>query len=255
MSNKKTLEFFGPNGEVKHYIPLSARIGDFLAAYPKDKYRVEVEHYDPMACKPGLLALYQAALAAGKRPDEVGLPAISAGDVMVFKATLYGTDDKPLETASALRVVKHYKDWEKGETAARQRLIASLGFGGEVFDQDESDDIRDQGYSFNPPAEDVNQDVCPAPSDVNQDAHPAPSDANEPLAQSHNPSPVMATETPPEAQPAQPAQAQLQDDAVEQIPDRLIRQIAHQARLKNRDIPEVKTVQEAKQALKQLMQA
>jgi hypothetical protein len=265
MSNMK-IELFTPEGGVKSYKLFSARLPDFLKAYPKEQgYRVQVEASDTLTSKAGLLRLYEVAIAAGKSPDQVGLPPIPAGDVVVFKATLLDKDGVALESASALRVIRQYKDWEKGETAARQRLISALGFGGDCFDEDELSDIEEQGLQVDPgknsqpskaPASTTSDDASAEKEDVpSQQTVSCEGDHAEQSADGAAPD---SQDTASPDQPAPSMQAKQADESPEKgevIPDRLIRQIEHQAKLKGVDVPEVGSVKEAKQALKKLMQS
>lgn len=263
------IELFTPEGEVKDYKLFSARLPEFLKAYPKDQgYRVTVDTSDTLSSKPGLLKLYEAAIAAGKSPADVGLPALPAGDVVVFKASLLDKDGRVLECASALRVIRQYKDWEKGETAARQRLIAALGFGGDCFDIDEMSDIEDQGMMSEPKGQ-----ASQAPGGQSQEQKPQQTEKQETVK------PDAAVEAAPATTTEQGATDESADagtdatsagsapaddvakstpqgdTAVEEIPARLIRQIQHQAKLKGKDVPEFNSVREAKQALKDLMRS
>lgn len=251
MSNKK-IELFTPEGEVKEYKLFSARLPAFLNAYPKEKgYRVQVEASDPLSSKAGLLRLYEAAISAGKSPDQVGLPPIPAGDVVVFKATLMDREGNALESASALRVIRQYKDWEKGETAARQRLISALGFGGDCFDADELSDIEDQGLQIEPhktKVTEVPKKEKPSSDTENVTAEDAQPDASPQAEESEK----DVLDKSPERSMVDKAGSV---EKKEEIPDRLIRQIEHQAKLKGVDAPKVGTVKEAKQALKKLMQS
>lgn len=215
----EAVTLFTPEGDMVRYRRLSARLPEFLETYPpREGFRVEVKYLDPVEVKPGLKSLYEAALAAGKAPVEMGLPALTATTV-IFRAELIDTDGRILATASALRPIQSYKDWEKGETAARQRLLAALGFGGEVFDADEAGDQADQGLSHQAQAQ----------------AEP---------------------EQPPrERQAQQPVQQRTKAGEWEPIPQSLQRQIDHQARILGVAPPVVTTVAEAKAALKRLLGA
>ncbi|HMQ39442.1 MAG TPA: hypothetical protein PKA07_17910, partial [Micropruina sp.] len=144
----KIVEWFSSEGEVVRYRPLSARLPEFLAVYgPERGFSVDTELQDPLSLKPGLSKLYEIALQAGRKPEEVGLPPLSAAaQTLVCRATLRDPAGRVLATATAAKVIESYKDLEVLETAARQRLLAALGFGGEALDADESQDQTDQGF-------------------------------------------------------------------------------------------------------------
>lgn len=229
------ITLFTPEGETVRYRRLSARLPKFLEAYPpREGFRVEAKYLDPVEVKPGLKRLYEAALTAGKTPAEAGLPALTATTV-IFRAELIDAEGRILATASALRPIQSYKDWEKGETAARQRLLAALGFGGEVFDEDEAGDQADQGLSNQAPT------------------HQEPA-----LTETEPPPGERPTAPPagnPERQRVQPSARQASQQGAEAIPQSLLRQLAHQAHIKGVEPPTVTTVADAKAALKQLLSA
>ena len=151
MSNKIVV-LYTPDGEAVQYRPLSERIKDFLAVYgPEQGYAVETVFQDSLSLKTGLLKLYESALQAGRKPEEVGLPPlVEAGQVLVCRATLKNREGRIVATTHAAKVILSYKDLEILETAARQRLLAALGFGGEVLDADENQDQHDQGFVERP---------------------------------------------------------------------------------------------------------
>lgn len=262
--SKKVIELFTPEGDVKEYKPFSARLPEFLKTYPKSEgYQVSVETTDTLSSKPSMFKLYEAAIAAGKNPTELGLPPLPAGDVVVFKASLLNKDGVVLESATALRVIREYKDWEKGETAARQRLIAALGFGGDCFDDDEISDIQDQGLSTGQsrPAQQApsNSESEPAKAPAKAAAKPAAAQQvqQEPSARPNDESKTAAAVTRSDVDQAKPTQKATSKDEgnSEEIPARIIRQIQHQANLKSKEIPAYSTVKEAKQVLKDLMRS
>ena len=149
----KIVEFFTPEGEVTHYRPLSARLPAFLAVYgPERGFSVDTEIVDSLSLKPGLLKLYEIVLHAGRKPEDAGLPPLNGtGQTLVGRATLRDREGRVLATATAAKPIQSYKDLEVLETAARQRLLAALGFGGEVLDADETLDQTDQGLVPRPP--------------------------------------------------------------------------------------------------------
>lgn len=230
MARADVVRIFTQDGEVVEYRLLSARIPEFRERYPVELgYRVEVDAVDAVSAKAGLLRLYEKSVEAGRKPEDVGLPPISAPETMLFRAVLRDADGKVLETASALKPIQSYKDWESGETAARQRLLAALGFGGDVFDRDEQSDIRDQGIEVAARGAPARQTAGPD----TQGAVAAPSGA--------------------EAMPEMPARSESAASAEGRVPPALARQIEHQARLRNVAVPAYGSVTEAKAALRSLL--
>jgi hypothetical protein len=237
---------------VSRYQPLSHRLPAFLDHYgPEKGYALVIEVQDALALRPGLLRLYEAALQAGRTPEEVGLPPLPKEPTLHFQATLLDAQGRVVGTAAALKPILAYKDFEGGETAARQRLVAALGFGGEVLDEDENQDRRTMGVaalgtSPTPPPQST---ADAPPATVTWPAEPSPGDA------------AAAPPTPPEptvsAQPLErePSGPQGTQASASPPPAALVAQINHVAKLKGLEAPAYTTAAEARKVLKQLMQA
>ena len=272
----KIVEFFTPEGEVTQYRPLSARLPTFLAVYgPERGFSVDTEIVDSLSLKPGLLKLYEIVLHAGRKPEEAGLPPLNGtGQTLVGRATLRDREGRVLATATAAKPIQSYKDLEVLETAARQRLLAALGFGGEVLDTDETRDQTDQGWVSRPivPAVPATravgatpivpppsiQDTAGTPASI-QDAAEAPASSQDApvaeVAEGVMPLAVAAGIPPVASPPAAPAPV-----AAPPVSDRdaraltaLIRQIEQQARVRGIEPPVVTTRQEAQVALQRLL--
>lgn len=156
-----------PDGP-KPYRKLSVRIPEFLRDYPvKEGFRILVRQLDALSYQKGLLELYQAAIRAGKKPSEVGLPEVQPEAAMVFEAVLVDRSGETLATATAVQRIREFKDWERGETAARQRLLAALGYGGDILDEDEAANLntswsaRTTGKAEPPPATPAQEPTAP----------------------------------------------------------------------------------------------
>lgn len=147
---------FTPEGETKSYVPLAARLPEFLKAYPPEKYSVVTE--------------YEPCPLAGDRP------------VFVFKASLVDAQGRVVATAHSRRSADQFKDFESGETSARQRLLAALGFGGEILEADEHRDFQAQGLTA--------QAQAPAPARSRPRMKIAPPPVRE---EAHGQPPVSAT--------------------------------------------------------------
>ncbi len=266
----KIVEWFSSEGEVVRYRPLSARLPEFLAVYgPERGFSVDTELQDPLRLKPGLSKLYEIALQAGRKPEEVGLPPLSAAaQTLVCRATLRDPAGRVLATATAAKVIESYKDLEVLETAARQRLLAALGFGGEALDADESQDQTDQGFVPRPrvpvaPAVQAEVRVpVMVPASIQDTAVPASSPdaavpASSPDAEIAEGVPLavvagMSLVASPPAAPA-PVVAPPVSDRDARVLTALIRQIEQQARVRGIEPPVVTTRQEAQAALQRLM--
>jgi hypothetical protein len=208
-------------GEQNTYIPFAERYQEFLNRYsPDDGYRVKIDTSDYLQQNPGLKCLYEKAIEAGRNPTEVGLPPIMA--ITIFRASLY-KDDSLIQTATAAKQLVSYKDWEVGETAARQRLIAAMGFASDFYLDDEIADLVAQGISVegaNPSPVTAVPDVPPTPP-----ASEAPATPEKPVANNSN------------------------------VPAQLLKKIQHEAALQKKTVPEFQNHDDAKGFYKELLQA
>lgn len=223
----ETVKIFNMDGSASDYELLASRLPKFLEVYGPDKgYRVVIEATDYLESRPGLMRLYEAALAGGMKPVDAGLPSIGRG--IIFKATLLDKDGNMVLNASALHAINTNKDWECGETAARQRLVAAAGFNGNLIRQDEKADMENQKLET----------------------------AHETQVPEHEKKPTRrgkrgkgkentATSLPP-AKPEKLAKAGT-------VPPAMLRQIEHLAKVKGKTVETPNTLDEAKAALKGLL--
>ncbi|MFO1431274.1 MAG: hypothetical protein U1F76_14215 [Candidatus Competibacteraceae bacterium] len=261
----KVIDIFNSDGTVSSYRLLSDRLPEFLGRYgPEQGYALLIEAQDPLSLRPGLLRLYEAAITAGHAPEAVGLPPLK--DIsMVFQARLLDREGRLVCNASALKPVREYKQWECAETAARQRLLAALGFGGEVLDADESRDMNDQGLKTGTtgtePAANAVATAPPAPTVTTALKPPAlavttpPPPAATAVAVTTPPvAPAVATVDSPVADPVTPAptRADTSTPTGKTIPVSVLRQLEHQARLKGVPTPTVTSLEDAKAELQRL---
>lgn len=150
---QKVVTLFDDHGHSFDYKRFGARLPDFLKTYPPSEYRIETVVTDLLSLQTGRLALLKEAIACGKKPADVGLPGIEADiNTLVCTAVMYDRQNQIIRKASASMCISEHKDFESLETAAQQRLIALLGFGGQVFDGDEDHDMRRQGLSTPSPS-------------------------------------------------------------------------------------------------------
>lgn len=222
----------GEFGDDVQYRRYAARLPEFLKAYPPaDGYRVEIERTDLLSQQKGLLSLLREAIIAGKKPSDVGIPGIERiVNVLVCTAKLLNPQNQVVKSASAAMAISEHKDFETLETAANQRLIAALGFGGEVFNQDEDADLRAQGRDVRPSAAD------PAPS--GEPVRSTPSSG----------APLSFAEDTSRERPASPGADSQEDDVTEA--ER--RQIENLARRVNAPVPTLRTRADVKAARQQL---
>ena len=170
--------------------------------------------------------------------------------------------------ASALKPIREYKEWECAETAARQRLLAALGFGGDVLDADEAGDMGDQGLKTGstvttaPPAPALTKpSKSPAPTVAKPPKPPAPAVTTAPKPAAPAATVTTAPASPPAPPVASPAAATVAavpastETALatgKTIPASVLRQLEHQAKLKGVPTPTVNSLEEAKAALQRL---
>jgi hypothetical protein len=164
---------------------------------------------------------------------------------MVFTASLYDKTGNVVANASAMRFrLSEYKDWEKAETAARQRLLAALGFGGEILDEDEAGDMTEQGLRIKAPAS-----VAPSKPHGKDKSKSDPAPVVDPAAAEG----TSVEEKPEVGSPSQ--EVETSDTPEETIQPAILRQIEHQAKIKGKPVPKVKNMVEARSKLKELMSA
>lgn len=253
-----TITIFSPNGEANDYRTVSERLPEFDRRFPiDDGYRVIRSHISAKDFGSDLIHLYEVAIANGHSARDVGLPFIE-GFGVIFKAELF-KGDTLIRNASAYKQITQTKDWEAGETAAFQRLMAACGLGGSDLDADDQFDRVTSGLEIPPESR---------PDAAQQEAAPR---VEEPVAQQEaktppveTPEPQTKTEAPqdePEAPKAQRKTSKAapketsqkpQTDAAEEIRPQLLNQLAHVAKLAGEPVPEVSTVKEAKAEIKRL---
>lgn len=157
-AQRKVVELFDSTGEPRNYALFSGRLPEFMAAYPAtDGWKVERDVVSAASLATDLVQLHAAAVGAGKRPVELGLPPLPTG--YVFRCRLVNSKGEVVRTASTWAFIRDmdvpgagFRDWERAETNAFQRLIAALGFGGDWLDQDESQAQEAPGATATPHA-------------------------------------------------------------------------------------------------------
>lgn len=106
--------FYTEYGEQILYVPVAKRIGIFLEAYPPEKFSI----------------LSDVKIIQGRLVVETRLTKLD-GEKTIANAH-----------SSGIPGAMEHKELERLETASLQRLMARLGFGGDVFDADESLDFK-----------------------------------------------------------------------------------------------------------------
>ena len=243
-NNQKVVELFNMDGSVSKYKKLSARLPEFLKRFPPEEgYSVTVESNDALSIKQGLLQLYKAAIKSGRSFEEVGLPPYKVENTIIFTARLRDGNNRILSERQAVKVVMDYKDFETGETSAVQRLLASVGFGGEIFDDDENRDFEDQSLETRlvSDTELINEEDSPVNTDENKETI-STSDVDKKSTTGDE----VPTSTIGSAEPKK---------AIEGVTDMMIQQMEELSALKGVSIPKYRSLSGAKKALKFLQQA
>lgn len=253
--NSKVVQITQSNGDMSKYVKVSARIPEFLKAYGPDKgYRVLSTATDYLDFTQGRKDLYLALAAQGSLPDE-NLKELFAERKIVFRAQLVDKEGVVIAESSALKPIWNHKDYESGETAAFQRLIARLGFGGEVFDSDEENDIESQNLTFDVVSDEPgsNETVTMKPVAVNQ-PHPAKLTAAPVVTKTDSPTVQSEPATPPvnKVESNSSSRGLRPDPNVIHPAQR--RQLMSMARVRKIECPEVNTVEEFRIAFAKLKQ-
>ena len=139
------IQILNQDGSASRYKRVSARMPEFLAKYGPDKgYRVLSSVTDYLDVTTGRFKVLLAQAQNGNLPSDVA-KQLWEDRKMVFTAKLANEAGDVVAEASAIKPIFNMKDYEIGETAALQRLMAKVGFGGEIFDTDEDEDLASIG--------------------------------------------------------------------------------------------------------------
>lgn len=254
-TNSKVVQIHNADGEVSQYTKVSARVPEFLKEYgPQQGYRVTSESTDYLDMTQGRKALFVTLAEQGNLSDKF-IQELANDRKVVFKSRLLDNEGNVVAEASAIKPVWSLKDYESGETAAFQRLLARLGFGGDVFDEDEQNDMLSQDLDFQTsPQPSPTQTVTAEPEPVEQ---PREEIAEGPPAETQ---PTESKETVKSTQ--QPAakssggdgrqqQRGVKADATKVQPAQL-RQLESMARVKQVECPVVNTPEEFREAMMQI---
>lgn len=263
--NTAYLRLVDDHGEESLYRRYSDRLREFLQDYPpKDGFVVLVDSQDWLSLNTGYCDLVRAAIQQGVTPEEAGLPSVPA-NYRVFVATL-SQSGTTIARASSLVKVAVNKDYEKGETAARQRLLAALGYDGGMLDADENLDLADGGQvmfeaapdesvpgtasGFVPIAVIDKASFAPPPSAPNTD--PRASTPTTPVSEPEAASPARETTTSPRLRPAsEPAKG---GSEVSPTMRTLLRNERLRLNLRENEVPDVLSKRDATR-LRQLLRA
>ena len=239
------------SGEARTYRRYSARLPEFNAKFgPGTGYRVESSVCALSDLQTARMAAVTEAVSQKLRPEDFGLGALST--MMVCTHRLVDSEGHVVCDARAAAHVQAYKDLELLETASHQRLMAKVGFGGEILDEDEDRDIAavaEQRDAASPSAQ-----PAPGPGQANGKTERSAAPKAEPARET-----AAVTEKATQAQPAAPEPPQAVPDrspaqarGERAAPPAMIRQLAQLAARVGEAPPEVSSFAEAKAELKRL---
>lgn len=230
MHNQHVVRLFDKDGNESDYRRFSARLPEFLEKYPPaEGWSVQHEVVEASSIATGLHALHLAAITAGKKPSDLGIPPLPTG--FIYTAKLVDPNGTVVATGSSVGLgidmttppyacrdaMRLQKDHEAAETAAFQRLIAALGFRGDVLDADESATQRQMGMAPVASHEQVEvrakaekpDDVLARLVPVTSDPKAEPESITEAAARAFDEAPASA-----EVEPTKPVEAASVDAAV-----------------------------------------
>lgn len=213
------VNIFNQDGSVTAYTKVSERLPEFHEKFPiGEGYRLISTSEDYLSRNKGLLMIIEKLIENNGSLDDI--KNITPLNRQLFTCQLCDESNEVVASASALKSISQYKDYEIGETAALQRLLAKLGFGGETFDYDEEGDFQDQGLKTSEPAATLPQVSVVA--DIKKEA------------------------------PSEEIAVKKASKSVSEVPPALLRQLQLQCDLKSIPMPEVETKAQAKAALKKI---
>lgn len=250
-TNSKVVHIQNLNGETNQYVKVSARVPAFLEVYGPDKgYRVLAHSTDYLDFAQGRKELWIALAAQGKLPEQ-HIKELMEERKVVFKSQLVDKEGNVVAESSAIKPIWNLKDYESGETAAFQRLLARLGFGGDVFDSDEDNDMNSQGLAFDTVSDDVpsqSKTVVMQPVVVE-----TPRSESKPAEPAETKTASSTEQSEPVKKPAQHQVDKSTSRGVQVDPNKIqtaqLRQLESMARVKKVECPKVKNLEEFRNAL------
>lgn len=252
--NAKVVTIIGNTGEVTNYEKVSSRVPKFLEKYgPEQGYAILSSSVDELETTPGKKAILVELAKHGDRVTAELVASALLNQRIVFKCQLVDKEGRIVAEASASKGTEFQKNYESGETAAFQRLMAKLGYGGELLDEDEEDDMLSQNLNFttnNPPK------VVPI-AEVNS-AEPKGKAEQTKVRDTTEPQTVKKTVA--KAAVEQSSQKPIVKTVIsgtkkvdaDKLQIGLLRQLAMLAKVKNVEVPDVETADELRSELARL---
>ena len=247
-TNPKVVHLFDDDGTPTPYLKVSARIPEFLKEYGPDKgYRVLSEISDWNDVTDNRMTLIMALVEKGQLSND-RIDELLNDRKFVFRSKLIDEQGNVIAEATAVKRIWREKEVETGETAAFQRLMARLGFGGEIFDVDEVNDFESQNLNYQTSGPVDNSPVTAAPvSDDNQEqVQPEPEPESKKDAESKLPVEPEKPKSKAKPSPAKDKSKQGEGKRaqVSKVQPAQLKMLASQARIKGVDCPTVETIEE-----------
>lgn len=251
-TNPKVVSIFNDDGTASQYTRVSARIPEFLKKYGPDQgFRVRSEIVDYLDVSEGRKTFLMGLIEKGLLPNE-RVEDVLNDKRYVFKAKLQDQEGNVVAEATAVKHVWREKDFETGETAALQRLLARVGFGGDVFDIDEINDMEDQKliYQIGGPGDTQKVNAKPKAEAISQQDTPPPeSDTKTTEAKAS----VENKESDAKAKSAPANDKSIQGQGkraeVSKVQPAQLKMLESQARIKGVECPNVETIEQFQQEL------
>jgi hypothetical protein len=147
----RVIQLKNDDGTTVDYRPVADRIPGFLEKFSHSEgwgiqFKVTMISDDRNA---KLVELYKTAIQAGAKPAECGLPPLSYVYMALIEGTLLKNGVAMNGDATVVKF-SNEQEFKAGFTAARQRILAAEGMGGQVFDEDENHDRKMMKSPFEP---------------------------------------------------------------------------------------------------------
>lgn len=176
------------DGTIVSWEPASQRYHKLEQLYPISQgYQITVTSRSPIF--PELLKLYALCIEHGRKPEEYGLPNLPQKENLIFVAEL-SKDGNLLRRAEVYQPVRKFKDYERGQTAALNRLLELSGIPGKRLVEDELINISELGTEV----AGVSWPDDYLSKDSFDDVYPSETSESPTVPSNHEPEPV----TPPE---------------------------------------------------------
>lgn len=137
------LQLKNQNGDVVLWTPVATRYPELSKRYPpEDGYSISITSRSPLS--PELSEMYLQCIKQGLKPTDMGLPELPNLKNMIFTAELR-KDGVLIRNAEVLHQIHRFKDYERAQTGALNRLCEACGLPGKSLLEDELLNIAEIG--------------------------------------------------------------------------------------------------------------